>query len=72
MRGRHLAAASHHEHLASHRSVPPTHRAASPDGKTLASENVAKAIHLWDVGTGKVRATRKEGLRRERRARVKL
>jgi WD40 repeat protein len=36
--------------------------AYSPDGKTLASENVDKTIHLWDVATGKVRATFKEGL----------
>jgi WD40 repeat protein len=34
----------------------------SQDGKTLASENVDKTIHLWDVATGKVRATFKEGL----------
>jgi len=38
--------------------------AYSPDGKTLASQNVDKTIHLWDVETGKVRATLNEqGLR---------
>ena len=38
--------------------------AYSPDGKTLASQNVDKTIHLWDVATGKVRATLNEqGLR---------
>lgn len=37
--------------------------AYSPDGQTLASENVDKTIHLWDVATGKVRATLNEGIR---------
>ena len=33
-----------------------------PDGKSLASENIDKTAHLWDVATGKPRATFKEGL----------
>ncbi len=34
--------------------------AYSPDGKTLASGNVDKTIKLWDVATGKERATLKD------------